>query len=1027
MEGKTSSIEQSWQDAQGVEKQLRAKLGEKDLSLEEIDSLLNTYRAISEGILFRDLDFATSKNVEARLWDAHSKINGRFRKLLAQFQHADAKRKVVEKRKLMKRYLEFIKSSQRFYRGYIQRLASQFGGIPELERVAHQFKLENRRTHQRKEGSEQLRRQVLVSCHQTLIRLGDLSRYRETELTVKDRNWGPAVGYYELACVILPASGAAHNQLAVIGLVDGNHLRATYHLYRAIAAEEPHPTAKGNLEIEFKKIVGAWRKGELFSASGRDGNSSKALSAWFVLLHARCYNGEIFSGHEELEGEVLGRLGVEVKGPLSEQTLVRFILINIAAEYFAGIRVKEQSDSTECYQAFFFFLRLNLKTFIVLLETLRGDLHSRRERGSSTPSSMALLTPVVRRLLPGLRNYSSWLGSNVALLVAGIGDETVQRQVKELWRTYATTLTLIAAAFPTNELPSVDYLLDEDVDTLGFSPFDSEQARRRYVIDGNGQKTKPRWEEPGVRRLDANREMLARVREFLTDGLSLVVGKSIPIVLGDDGTFSYESGEAVSVDRVAGEIAVSIDKSTNGHDVTMSGGTEEKNEDDTAVQHDHEQVASVPQPPDTSMELDLDNETMDVSEPAAQEAMAIAMNHMVDSLVGPDSPEDDPDESFPTSIPEPSMVTSGGDETSYDEPGVLTAAHLVQIVRGYNSSGSSLNPTRRASQVSPVVSVNHRTNTVSSTPRPQSTSVLIPSIWNTPFAPQPNDLSLSLSASSRSSPRTSRPGSGNIARMGPAATIIQPPIGTSSSMTSAARSGSGNGPLGSFHSSSMIQDASWLHQYPSQQQQSTTSSIGGVGSAAAATATPGVISSFSNSSMQRPIVNNPSNLFSIYGNGSATRTGPGVGMSSQTVGGGTGGSHYYPTPTPMPTTHRRQGSSSLRENTVYAGDSAYDALMATEELWGGWAAGGGGGGSSSGMTPAAPAGSRPLQNGSNGIGIGNGNGGTTVTRSIKSTTENQNGWPTTTTTMGRNGVRNSMAWGLGMKLEGQTPPGGQRG
>lgn len=45
----------------------------------------------------------------------------------------------MEQRKVMKHYLDFVKSSQRFYRGYIQRLASRFGGIPEVEAVAHQF------------------------------------------------------------------------------------------------------------------------------------------------------------------------------------------------------------------------------------------------------------------------------------------------------------------------------------------------------------------------------------------------------------------------------------------------------------------------------------------------------------------------------------------------------------------------------------------------------------------------------------------------------------------------------------------------------------------------------------------------------------------------------------------------------------------------------------------------------------------------------------------------------------------------
>lgn len=46
---------------------------------------------------------------------------------------------MVEKRKAVAHYLRFIKSGQRFYRGYIQRLASTYGGIRELEAVAQKF------------------------------------------------------------------------------------------------------------------------------------------------------------------------------------------------------------------------------------------------------------------------------------------------------------------------------------------------------------------------------------------------------------------------------------------------------------------------------------------------------------------------------------------------------------------------------------------------------------------------------------------------------------------------------------------------------------------------------------------------------------------------------------------------------------------------------------------------------------------------------------------------------------------------
>ncbi len=183
---------------------------------------------------------------------------------------------------------------------------------------------------------------ILVSCHQTLVRLGDLSRWRETQSVTKDRNWGPAKGYYALAGLIHPTSGASHNQMAVIALVDTNHLSATYHLYRALAVEEPHPSAKGNLEIEFRKIEEAWSKGELIKTDPVKNSQEpgKALVGWFMRLHARCYKGLDFPEHEELESEVLSQLAVDLKERSFEDTLSKLILINIAAEFFAGVRLQ---------------------------------------------------------------------------------------------------------------------------------------------------------------------------------------------------------------------------------------------------------------------------------------------------------------------------------------------------------------------------------------------------------------------------------------------------------------------------------------------------------------------------------------------------------------------------------------------------------------------------------------------------------------------------------------------------------------
>jgi len=39
--------------------------------------------------------------------------------------------------------LDFIKSSMRFYRGYIQRLASHFKDVPEIFDIARKFSLDS--------------------------------------------------------------------------------------------------------------------------------------------------------------------------------------------------------------------------------------------------------------------------------------------------------------------------------------------------------------------------------------------------------------------------------------------------------------------------------------------------------------------------------------------------------------------------------------------------------------------------------------------------------------------------------------------------------------------------------------------------------------------------------------------------------------------------------------------------------------------------------------------------------------------
>ncbi|KAI9843450.1 MAG: hypothetical protein M1837_006296 [Sclerophora amabilis] len=745
------SIGEQLQSLERFEKeQLYTKLAEKDVEYPQIDHLMSQYRAACQHIIFQDFESASSKNVEGRLWDGHSKVNARFRKELSRFRGEDGAKKPVEKRKMSKHYLEFIKASQRFYRGYIKQLSLNFGGIPELERVAHRFERNQTRSDMvddskglhlkgdssgRKEHvSERMRKLILLSCHQTLVRLGDLSRYRETEIVTKNRNWGPAIGYYDLAGAIRPGSGASHNQLAVIALADGNHLRATYHLYRALAVKEPYPSAKNNLEIEFKKVLAAWDKGELITnGPSQDGNSSKALLAWFVRLHARCYKGEDFAEHDELENEVLSQLAVDLKERSLENTLHKFVLINISAEYFASVRLQLNPDSTANYQAYLYFLRLNVKTFFTLLQILLPELERLAVVDSDTQSTAGAgggsekVTAITRRILPALRQYSSWLLSNQAILLANVLDNALTVQVKELWKIYGNSLTLLAASYPATDLPTVEYLLEEDEDTLGFAPFKPENCGRRYFSDDT---ERPKWHDQGNERHHVDAEMLSRIRDFLTDGLELTIDESTPIVLVNGTTFTYEEEGLPSESLAMPEVQEPLVEVAAPNDRIRKSAPSDPQ---PILSSNSFRPAPVNPPIDgTTTHPKVDDSQSVGNSESTSLSMSSAMNHMVDDLVG-----EAPVANY--TAPSPSFVRE--ECSPHLNRGPLTARDTVNSLHPYsehllqNQSRQDFAP---AFAPSPTAAQH--------TPRPS-----LPSIWNTPFAAQPHSPGSITSAHSRPS------------------------------------------------------------------------------------------------------------------------------------------------------------------------------------------------------------------------------------------------------------------------------------
>ena len=185
------------------------------------------------------------------------------------------------------------------------------------------------------------------------------------------------------------------------------------------------------------------------------------------------------------------------------------------------------ADPTERNQAaFIHFFRINIRTFTTLLKVFYNDVMTVDlgatvdEEGTDLASR---LTDVSRRVLPALRLYSSWLLSTTNLLAGLSTEESLTGAIDQFWRTYARSVDVIAAVFPIWDLEDLDevtYCLEEDVDTIGFKPILHERANKIWRNKQTGL-LKHRFSDAGVTRASIDEEMLARVKEFLVDGLFL--------------------------------------------------------------------------------------------------------------------------------------------------------------------------------------------------------------------------------------------------------------------------------------------------------------------------------------------------------------------------------------------------------------------------------------------------------------------------------------------------------------------------
>lgn len=290
-----------------------------------------------------DMKEAKEKKVEDALWLTHTEVTTAYRNTI---KNLPGSGNVVTRRKVERHYNNYLRTSQSFYKAYLQRFCGRYK-MKELERVGRVIKFDEQVEAQPPvaDASDPIVQDLVSSSfHKTLIYLGDLSRYR-TILQGKNRSFVSALTYYALANEIMPQSGFGYHQSGIIYRETQNHFEVVYYMYRAVACEKPHPLAKVNLEREFQDLRQA------NAGSGVKG-SVEVMAAWFVKLHAFYYRADesTLNIQKELANEVTNRLIMSLKSksePEVDKILLKMVLINITSYTVGRKRVDGKCSAAD--------------------------------------------------------------------------------------------------------------------------------------------------------------------------------------------------------------------------------------------------------------------------------------------------------------------------------------------------------------------------------------------------------------------------------------------------------------------------------------------------------------------------------------------------------------------------------------------------------------------------------------------------------------------------------------------------------
>ncbi|KAK1971903.1 telomerase activating protein Est1 [Colletotrichum sublineola] len=518
----TEAAKQAWHQAQKLRKHLQKEVEKlkndsdgNDLKhFEALESVISTLRLACLHVIFHDFEYSATEKVDSNLWQAHSIVNSEYRKVLGRLRSSQL---AVQKRKLDRMYSGFLKTAQKFYVAFVQRLSAVYP-IPELQRIAEGIKAEKLpEENPMANTTPAVRQTILKYVHSALIHLGDLSRYR-MQARHKVPSYEAALTYYSLAHDIIPTSGFAHHQMGIIFLDEKKHLDIIYHFYRALAIEEPHPMASQNLEAELKSLQGP------VTPARRTGppDTQEAFVAWFVRLHSHFNKGEVFSSYQELEKEVINHLEIAIKTPNTRPMLLKMVLLNMSAFYASNKKLSSKWTET-ALRSSHFILRLNARFFMTFCRLLKKELEKliKEQTSGEQDGTADKVTALTENTLPFVRLYAAWLVACRAEIMGA--QDTPELFVKDMYRDFAKALTGLCEMYGNEDLKLAPYLLAEDQEAIGMLPLCDPQLPHSCRLNYNEDtgSLKPQVQYYSGLKLDHLQETFSRVLDTIKCGFFL--------------------------------------------------------------------------------------------------------------------------------------------------------------------------------------------------------------------------------------------------------------------------------------------------------------------------------------------------------------------------------------------------------------------------------------------------------------------------------------------------------------------------